>query len=75
MKCPECNGATGVIETRLTHSGVRRRHKCCTCGNRFTTLEITIKEYKSMTEQLKNNKEVEELIDKIVKQRKEDEGK
>lgn len=37
--CPECSGSTTVIETRLSHSRLRRRRKCPN-GHRFSTLEL-----------------------------------
>lgn len=41
VTCPDCDGATRVIETRRAHDGaaVRRRRVCEACGRRFTTFE------------------------------------
>jgi len=36
MKCPACDSATHVLETRET----RRRRRCLTCDHRFTTIEV-----------------------------------
>lgn len=71
MKCPECNGATAIIDTRVSKAGKKRRHECFVCGNRFTTLEITTREYKFMTGQLKKYEEVEALFYKFVNAKKE----
>lgn len=35
MKCPHCqHERSKILETR----GARRRHLCCGCGNKFTSL-------------------------------------
>jgi transcriptional regulator NrdR family protein len=41
MKCPECSSdKLSVIETRTNKSGsIRRRRKCCACGDIFRTKE------------------------------------
>lgn len=47
MNCPECDGSTTVMETRIKKDGsIRRRRKCLECGNRFTTIESIKKELK-----------------------------
>ena len=43
MLCPKCGAdyhQMGVIETRPLDGWVRRRRKCYSCGNKFTTYEI-----------------------------------
>lgn len=37
--CPECDGGSSVIETRASHSNLRRRRKCAN-GHRFSTIEV-----------------------------------
>lgn len=39
MNCPDCGGATGVLETAAYPDRVRRRRECVACGHRFTTDE------------------------------------
>ena len=40
MNCPYCAGQESkVIDSRSLDEGVRRRRKCLTCNNRFTTYE------------------------------------
>jgi transcriptional repressor NrdR len=41
VNCPECNGATRVLESRRGDAGasVRRRRSCTECETRFTTFE------------------------------------
>ncbi|WP_077622039.1 hypothetical protein [Sediminibacillus massiliensis] len=40
MKCPICDGKTKVKETRIKERFYRRR-ECLSCGERFTTYELT----------------------------------
>lgn len=40
MKCPECGGATRVVDSRPTEQGRTRRYKCEVCSSRFTTIEV-----------------------------------
>ena len=41
MDCPDCGEPTRVTETRPGPAhGIRRRRKCASCGNRFTTTEV-----------------------------------
>lgn len=41
MRCPTCDAATRVLESRPADGGlaVRRRRACSSCGRRFTTFE------------------------------------
>ena len=41
MQCPNCQQRTRVIETRAAEDGAatRRRRRCDSCGERFTTVE------------------------------------
>lgn len=39
--CPDCGGAMGVRDSRLSEFGlIRRRRACAECSMRFTTYEI-----------------------------------
>jgi len=38
---------SGVIDSRYTEEGIRRRRKCKTCGHRWSTLEIMIEDRQS----------------------------
>lgn len=40
MRCPTCNAATTVTDTRQAGSTVRRRRVCGKCKKRFTTIEV-----------------------------------
>lgn len=40
MRCPFCDAASGVRETRTRSSGVIRRTRECYNGHRFTTEEV-----------------------------------
>lgn len=37
--CGVCGGKTGVIDSRSSPEGIRRRRKCVSCGERITTME------------------------------------
>ncbi len=40
MRCPFCGeAATKVIDSRTAEAGIRRRRRCESCGERFTTVE------------------------------------
>lgn len=39
MKCPYCERASKVIDSRPIPDGIRRRRECTACGRRFTTHE------------------------------------
>lgn len=41
MNCPSCGAESRVSETRRSPAGTRRR-RACTCGGKFTTLEIIV---------------------------------
>lgn len=57
-RCPECEGATTVIDSRITDQGTRRR-RACMKGHRFTTYEV-------MAERLDRLNEVESAVRRIV---------
>lgn len=39
MRCPFCNSASHVVDTREVSSAIRRRRECDLCRQRFTTYE------------------------------------
>lgn len=41
MDCPKCGARMSVTDSRSSEYGIRRRRKCCQCGYRFTTYEIS----------------------------------
>jgi len=43
-RCPTCEGATQVLETRMTPGGLRRRRQCVhdQCATKFTTMELAV---------------------------------
>ena len=46
MECPKCKNKTKVIDKRnKVNFTIRRRRECLSCGNRFTTKEITERNY------------------------------
>ena len=50
LKCPKCGSENGhVVDSRPSENNTaRRRRECNNCGFRFSTIEITIQEYKTM---------------------------
>ena len=42
MKCPVCNGNTGVYNSRPEVDCVRRNRRCYDCGYKFRTVEIDL---------------------------------
>ncbi len=50
MKCPKCKSENSMIlDSRTCGDHTRRRRKCCDCGTRFSTEEITKEEYQHLT--------------------------
>lgn len=47
MKCPYCGrGEIYVIDSRpIEHNGRRRRYRCYSCDQRFTTYEYEIEQF------------------------------
>lgn len=39
LTCDRCGGSTKVIDSRGSRGGIRRRRKCISCGERFTSYE------------------------------------
>lgn len=58
MKCINCNSKTATLETRQSPQGVYRRHKCLSCGQRFTTIEILKEEYAKCVKENMFNEEI-----------------
>lgn len=45
MKCPNCNSSkTHVTDSRMVGYARRRRYECLSCGRRFSTRELVVKE-------------------------------
>lgn len=40
MRCPVCDGATKIIDSRKEPDCVNRRRECTACKYRFSTIEI-----------------------------------
>ena len=69
MYCPDCdcNCNSDVIDTVARKTGygeiITRRRACQKCGTRFTTYEISAKEYKSLAEVKKNLGKLEDALE------------
>lgn len=50
MKCPKCGESSGITDSRPAPYGIRRRHVCECCHHKFTTVEITAEEYKTLVD-------------------------
>ena len=45
--CPECGGDSTVLDSR--QSDITRRRRCCVaCGHRWSTAEMSLKEYRAL---------------------------
>lgn len=68
MYCPDCdcNCNSDVIDTVARKTGygeiITRRRACQKCGTRFTTYEISAKEYKSLAKVKKNLGKLEDAV-------------
>lgn len=40
IKCPVCGAGSVVTDSRVTGQATRRRRKCVSCGERWTTYEV-----------------------------------
>ena len=73
MYCPDCdcNCNSDVIDTIARKTGygevITRRRACQKCGTRFTTYEISAKEYKSLSKVKKNLGKLEEALEAFMK--------
>lgn len=65
MNCKDCGNKLLTIESRAVAYGVRRRHKCTSCGYRVTTVEIPMSEYKLLLDLVKTIKEAKEKLGDI----------
>lgn len=52
LPCPECNGRTRTLETRIARGSVRRRRVCKECSIRFTSWELDDTSLWKMKEQI-----------------------
>lgn len=61
--CQICGSVTRVIDTsgRGKFGGTRRRRECKYCKSRFTTIEITLIEYKELLEK-ERAKQLQNLV-------------
>lgn len=72
MYCPDCdcNCNSDVIDTVARKMGygeiITRRRACQKCGTRFTTYEISAKEYKSLAKVKKNLGKLEKALEAFV---------
>lgn len=49
MVCPKCNSNNVMtIDSRRHEQTTRRRKLCADCGERWSTLEVSMEEYKSL---------------------------
>lgn len=49
MICPKCNsGLVQCVDSRPNKDYTRRRRVCVKCGERFSTVEITVEAYKTL---------------------------
>lgn len=73
MYCPDCDCEcnSDVIDTVARKTGhgeiITRRRACRKCGTRFTTYEISAKEYKSLAKVKKNLGKLEEALETFMK--------
>lgn len=73
MYCPycDCNCNSDVIDTVARKTGygeiITRRRACQKCGTRFTTYEISAKEYKSLAKVKKNLGKFEEALELFMR--------
>ncbi len=44
MNCPECDGKTGVVESRAVELNVYRHRVCKNCGHSFYTEEAEVED-------------------------------
>jgi hypothetical protein len=69
MYCPDCDCEcnSDVIDTVARKTGygeiITRRRACQKCGTRFTTYEISAKEYKSLAKVKKNLGKLEDALE------------
>lgn len=38
--CPTCKGVSRVVDSRVTGNSIRRRRRCESCGERWSTYEV-----------------------------------
>ncbi len=72
MNCPKCGGKVSCVDSRpsqisindIVMQSTRRRKKCKTCGYRYTTNEIAVKDEESITLHKNRNKPTSIVIDR-----------
>ena len=62
MNCPKCGSKAKVIDSRPYESYIIRRRECNGCKHRFTTYEISLREYEDGKQAINTVKQVKELI-------------
>lgn len=76
MKCPECGGKSGVLDTRRAKKYIYRRRRCYDCGKTFSTREYYASEFteeKSKLEQIETCLRVLDRLDNRLRGWKKDE--
>ena len=49
MRCVKCNSSMlKCIDSRPINGRTRRRHECLKCRGRFSTVEISVEDYKAL---------------------------
>ena len=70
MRCQECGSENlSCIASResKTYPGRRRRrHKCQSCGQAFSTIEITVEEYEKLTTGKENHEALCKMRDRAL---------
>jgi transcriptional regulator NrdR family protein len=56
---------TRIIDTRVDFNGVRRRHLCPSCEQRFSTIEVSLSTYQFLVSSLKNIKKIKSEIKEL----------
>jgi len=70
IACPECKlSAFGVIESRKTVDGVRRRYKCDECLYRETRHEISVAAYEELVDLRRKFRELQSLLGVVLDQK------
>ena len=49
MQCPKCNAyGLACSDSRPYNETIRRRRRCMNCGYRFSTVEISVEDYRKL---------------------------
>lgn len=65
--CPSCGLGTAVIDSRGIGARMRRRRVCTTCGERFTTYELTMDELIALGDVLDKSADNEQLLARLAR--------